>query len=135
MARAIGTGDMRSRWSRGFSLVELLLVLFVVALLASLVAPVVTSSIHRARESTLKEDLHVLRKAIDDFYTDTGRYPESLAQLAEKRYVRKIPIDPMTEQANTWVEVRGEGQNAGGVVDVRSGSEEKSIDGVAYRDW
>lgn len=126
---------MRSRWSRGFSLVELLLVLFVVALLASLVAPVVTSSIHRARESTLKEDLHVLRKAIDDFYTDTGRYPESLAQLAEKRYVRKIPIDPMTEQANTWVEVRGEGQNAGGVVDVRSGSEEKSIDGVAYRDW
>ena len=119
----------------GFSLVELLLVLFVVALLASLVAPVVTSSIHRARESTLKEDLHVLRKAIDDFYTDTGRYPESLAQLAEKRYVRKIPIDPMTEQANTWVEIRGEGQNAGGVVDVRSGSEEKSIDGVAYRDW
>lgn len=134
MARVIVTGDMRSRWS-GFSLVELLLVLFVVALLASLVAPVVTSSIHRARESTLKEDLHVLRKAIDDFYTDTGRYPESLAQLAEKRYVRKIPIDPMTEQANTWVEIRGEGQSAGGVVDVRSGSEEKSIDGVAYRDW
>ena len=135
MAHAIVTGDMRSRGSGGFSLVELLLVLFVVALLASLVAPVVTSSIHRARESTLKEDLHVLRKAIDDFYTDTGRYPESLTQLAEKRYVRKIPIDPMTEQANTWVEVRGEGQNAGGVVDVRSGSEEKSIDGVAYRDW
>jgi len=109
-------------------------VLFVIALLASLVAPVVTGNIQRARESTLKEDLYVLRKAIDDYYADTGRYPENLALLADKRYIRKIPIDPITERANTWVEIRGEGQNAG-VVDVRSGSEDKSADGVAYRDW
>lgn len=109
--------------------------LFVIALLASLVAPVVTGSIQRARESTLMEDLRVMRKAIDDYYADTGRYPENLAQLADKRYIRKIPKDPITEQVNTWVEIRGEGLNAGGVVDVRSGSEEKSSDGVAYRDW
>jgi general secretion pathway protein G len=125
---------MKQRQHLGFTLVELLLVLFVIALLASLVAPVVTGNIQRARESTLKEDLYVLRKAIDDYYADTGRYPENLALLADKRYIRKVPIDPITERANTWVEIRGEGQN-GGVVDVRSGSEEKSADGVAYRDW
>jgi general secretion pathway protein G len=135
MVRATVTGELlgKQRYT-GFSLVELLLVLFVIALLASLVAPVMTGTIQRARESTLKEDLQVLRKAIDDYYTDTGRYPENLALLAEKRYVRKIPIDPVTERADTWVEIRGEGQNSG-VVDVRSGAEEKSSDGVAYRDW
>ena len=115
-------------------MVELLLVLFVVALLASLVAPVMTGSIQRARESALKEDLYALRKAVDDFYADTGRYPESLVQLADKRYIRKVPVDPMTERVNSWVEIRGEGQNAG-IIDVRSGSEEKSPDGVAYKDW
>ncbi len=125
---------MRLPGSHGFTLVELLLVLFVVALLASLVAPVVTGSIQRARESSLKEDLHVMRKAIDDFYADTGRYPESLAQLVEKRYLRKVPVDPMTDKTETWIEVKGEGKDTG-VMDVRSGSEEKSPDGVPYRDW
>ncbi len=125
---------MRHQRNSGFTLVELLLVLFVVALLASLVAPVMTQSIQNARETALKEDLHVLRKAIDDFYADTGQYPESLTKLAEKRYIRKVPVDPMTERANSWVEIRGEGQNAG-IVDVRSGTEKKSSDGVAYREW
>lgn len=120
--------------ARGFTLVELLLVLFVVALLASLVAPVVTGSIQRAREASLKEDLHVMRKAIDDFYADNGRYPASLSLLVEKRYLRKIPVDPLTDKATTWVEEKGEGKDTG-VMDVRSGSEEKSPDGVPYRDW
>lgn len=119
---------------RGFTLVELLLVLFVVALLASLVAPVVTGTIHQARESALKEDLHIMRKALDDFYTDNGRYPESLKQLVEKRYMRKIPVDPFTDSATTWVEVKGQEKDTG-VMDVRTGSEEKAADGVAYRDW
>ena len=128
-------GDsLRLRENRGFTLVELLLVLFVVALLASLVTPVVTGAIQRARESSLKEDLHVMRKALDDFYTENGRYPESLRQLVEKRYLRKIPVDPFTENATTWIEIKGEGKDAG-VMDVRSGSEEKDVDGVAYRDW
>lgn len=128
-------GDiLRPSASRGFTLVELLLVLFVVALLASLVSPVVTGTIQRARESSLKEDLHVMRKALDDFYTDTGRYPESLKQLVEKRYLRKIPVDPLTENATTWIEIKGEGKDSG-VMDVRSGSEEKTADGIAYREW
>ena len=125
---------VRSTGNRGFTLVELLLVLFVVALLASLVAPVVTGTIQRARESSLKEDLHVMRKALDDFYTDNGRYPESLKQLVEKRYLRKIPVDPLTDKATTWIEVKGEDKDAG-IMDVRSGAEEKAADGVPYRDW
>jgi len=118
----------------GFTLVELLLVLFVVALLASLVAPVATRSIQQARESSLKEDLHVMRKAIDDYYTDNNRYPESLQQLVEKRYLRKIPVDPFTDKTETWIEVKSESKEAG-VIDVRSGSEDKPAEGPPYREW
>lgn len=129
------TGKHRNgRRARGFTLVELLLVLFVVAMLASLVAPMVTSSIQRARESTLREDLRVLRKAIDDYYGDTGKYPESLETLAEKRYIRKVPVDPITDRADSWIAVRGEDTNSG-VMDVRSGSDEQAADGSRYQDW
>jgi len=118
----------------GFTLVELLLVLFIVALLASLVAPVVSNSVHRARETALREDLSVMRKAIDDFYSDTGKYPESLPQLVEKRYLRKIPPDPITDRNDSWKEIRGEGA-VSGVVDIRSGAEGAGADGIPYREW
>ncbi len=131
---------MRLRGSRGFTLVELLLVLFVVALLASLVAPVVTGSIQRARESSLKEDLHVMRKAIDDFYADTGRYPESLVQLVEKRYLRKVPVDPMTGNNTSWRVIMEDAmtsvnQSEPGIFDVRSGSDAVSLEGTPYSEW
>ena len=137
MARAteIGKG-MWPRRKQGFTLVELLLVLFVVALLASLVTPVVTNSIYRAREATLKEDLNVMRKAIDDYYADNGRHPETLAKLVEKRYLRAIPIDPITERKDSWLEIKEENKGKEqGVVDVKSGAEGKSADGVPYREW
>jgi len=124
------------RAAHGFTLVELLVVLTLIAILASLVAPVVSSSIVRAKEATLKENLFILRKAIDDYYADQGDYPTSLQQLVEKRYIRKPPVDPLTDRSDSWVEVHAEDDGKqGGVIDVRSGSEEKSSDGVAYRDW
>ena len=129
------TGEpMMKRQCQGFTLVELLLVLFLVALLASLVVPVATRSIDQARESTLKEDLQVLRKAIDSYYANTGRYPDNLSQLADKRYIRKVPVDPITERANSWIEVPVEGTR-GGIIDVHSGAEGKAADGSSYRDW
>jgi general secretion pathway protein G len=129
------TGELQaSRNFDGFTLIELLIALLLVALLASLVTPIVTSSIHHARESTLKEDLHVLRKAIDDFYSDTGRYPESLELLVEKRYIRKIPIDPTTDRADSWIIVRGDGKNSG-IMDIHSGSDQESTDGSRYQSW
>jgi general secretion pathway protein G len=120
---------------RGFTLVELLLVLFLIALLASIVAPVVTGSVHRARESTLKQNLYVLRKAIDDFYADTGAYPPELEVLVQKRYIRKLPADPITDSRDTWVLVRAEDGGQGGIVDIRSGSDEKGSDGTPYKEW
>ena len=122
--------------SRAFTLMELLLVLLLVALLASLVAPVVTGGIQRARESTLKEDLYALRKAIDDHYADTGSYPAELEELVAKRYLRRIPTDPLTEKRDTWLLVRSEDDKSGkGIVDVRSGSQDKASDGSYFKDW
>ncbi len=121
---------------RGFTLLELLFVLVVVALLAGIVGPMLTGSISHARESTLKEDLRVLRKAIDDYYADNKKYPPELADLAERRYLRAIPADPVTERRDTWVVVRAESeQGTAGVMDVHSGSDLAASDGSFYRDW
>ncbi len=124
------------RKNGGFTLVELLVVLTLVAILASLVAPVVSGAIARAKESALKENLFILRKAIDDYYADQGDYPSGLNQLVEKRYIRKLPVDPLTDRSDSWIEVRSEDDGKqGGVIDVHSGSEEKSSDGAAYKEW
>lgn len=121
---------------RGFTLMELLVVLALVAVLAALVTPVVSSSIQRAKEATLKENLFVLRKAIDDYYADVGAYPPSLDALVEKRYVRKVPTDPVTERSDSWQVTREEeGGEEAGIIDVHSGAEEEAADGSAYREW
>jgi general secretion pathway protein G len=123
---------------RGFTLLEMLLVLLLVALLASLAAPVVTQSIQRARESTLRADLYALRKAIDDFHADNGAYPKELDDLVTKRYLRRIPPDPLTEKRDTWLLVRAEEEKSGqasGILDVRSGSPEQAADGSYFKDW
>ena len=138
----LGHGSARAQ-SRGFTLVELLLVLLIVAMLASLVAPVVTGSIRQAKESALKKDLHVMRQAIDDHFADTGGYPGELEELVKKRYLRRIPPDPITERRETWELVReGDGpmqdrgdKRAQGIIDVRSGSDQIGSDGVSYKEW
>jgi general secretion pathway protein G len=128
--------------SRGFTMIELLLVLALIALLASIAVPVVTGSVLRAKESTLKESLYTLRKAIDDYYADTNSYPSDLETLAQKRYIRKLPKDPITDQRDSWILVRaeddkgqGQGQGQGGIIDVHSGSEINSSDGTPYKEW
>jgi general secretion pathway protein G len=122
--------------ARGFTLLELLFVLVIVALLAGIVGPMLINSIGHARESTLKEDLHVLRKAIDDYYADNGKYPDELDVLAGKRYLRGIPADPITERRDTWITIRVENEKgSSGIIDVHSGSELVASDGTFYRDW
>jgi len=122
--------------ARGFTLIELLFVLVIVALLAGIVGPVLVNSIGNARESTLKEDLFVMRKAIDDYYADNGKYPAELVNLTDRRYLRRIPADPLTQRNDTWVLVRVSSDDGeGGIVDVHSGSNAKASDGTAYRDW
>lgn len=131
-------GTKTGSGERGFTLIELLLVLLLVALLVSLVAPVVTGSVQRAKESTLKENLYVLRKAIDDYYADTGKYPADLDELVQKRYVRKIPRDPITESKDTWQLVRSDGDgrsDRSGIIDLHSGSDAVASDGTAFKEW
>ncbi|MBI2779608.1 MAG: prepilin-type N-terminal cleavage/methylation domain-containing protein [Gammaproteobacteria bacterium] len=117
--------------ARGFTLVELMVVLVLIVILASLAAPLVTSSIQRGREAVLREDLLVMRKAIDNYYADTGSYPEDMKQLMEKRYLRQIPVDPLTERSDTWREVRDDA----GIIDIKSGADGKSANDVSYSEW
>ena len=130
MVRTIVTG----KTERGFTFMELLVVLALIALLASMIAPVLTGSIARAREAALKENLQVMRKSIDDYYGDRSEYPPDLDTLVQKRYLRRVPVDPLTERADSWRLVKAEHER-GGVMDVHSGSDEQSGEGGYYRDW
>jgi general secretion pathway protein G len=120
---------------RGFTLIELLVVLAIVALLLSVAAPRYFGSVERSKEAVLKENLFLLRDAIDQYHADKGKYPPSLASLVEDRYLRAVPVDPITESPSTWVVVAPGGSAAGGVFDVKSGAEGRARDGTGYADW
>ena len=121
--------------SRGFTLVELLVVLAIVATLLSIAAPRYYSSIDRSKEAVLKENLYQLRDAIGKYYADKGKYPESLEALAGDKYLRKLPLDPVTDSAATWIVVPPEDLQKGGVFDVKSGAQGKSLDGTEFASW
>lgn len=125
------------RCRRGFTLIELIVVLAIIALLASIVAPRYFNSVERAREATLRSSLSTMRDAIDKFVGDQNRYPESLDELVEKHYLRSLPLDPITESRETWLAVPPPEDSIylGGMSDVHSGSQAKALDGSAYQDW
>ena len=124
----------------GFTLIELMIVMSLIVILASIGLAVYTNSVTRAKESVLKEDLFRMRDAIDQYYSDKGEYPTSLQDLVSQKYLRSVPVDPFTNSADTWREVPAEPDPTNpvaqpGVYDVRSGSELKAIDGTSYSDW
>lgn len=122
--------------ARGFTLMELMVVMAIIASLMTLALPRYFNSVERSREAVLRQDLSVMRDAIDKFFADRGRYPNTLEELAERRYLRRVPIDPVTESATTWVIVPPpEGEAREGVYDVRSGAPGRSLDGEAYESW
>lgn len=121
---------------RGFTLIELLVVMAVIATLLTIAVPRYFQHLDRAREATLRESLAVMRDAIDKYRADLGRYPESLDDLVTRRYLRKVPPDPITESAESWVIVpppEEPGQRK--VWDVQSGAEGQGRDGSDYRTW
>lgn len=120
-------------FAKGFTLVELLLVLFLIGLLASIAMPNVSSSVQRAKEATLRENLLVTRKAIDGYYSDRGKYPESLDVLVDERYLRSLPLDPITEKTSSWVFEYDDSFSGGtGIIDIHSGANGQSLSGIAY---
>lgn len=120
---------------RGFTLIELLVVMTIVALLLSVALPRYFGHLEKSREAVLRQDLAVMRGAIDTYHGDTGRYPETLEALVDARYLRALPVDPITERADTWQTVEPSGGESGGVYDVRSGAPGTARDGTRYGDW
>lgn len=121
----------------GFTAIELILVLVIVALLASIAAPNVSKSIQRATETALKENLYITRSALDDFYADVGRYPNTLEELVEKKYLRNLPLDPITDDRSSWQLSYSEEQGADqqGIMDIHSGADGESMEGQSYQEW
>ena len=144
MGRSTVTGrrfaGSRVRRGAGFTLIELMVVMSLIVLLASIGLAVYANSVIRAKESVLKEDLFRMRDAIDQYYADKGKYPGSLQDLVSDKYLRAIPADPFTNSADTWREIPSEPDPTNptaqpGVYDVRSGSDQKALDGTNYADW
>jgi general secretion pathway protein G len=120
---------------RGFTLIELIVVFLIIAILLTLAMPRYFSSIDRSKEAVLKENLYQVRDAIGKYYGDKGKYPESLEALASEKYLRKLPVDPLTESATTWVIVPPQDPEKSGVYDIKSGAEGKAADGTAFSEW
>jgi general secretion pathway protein G len=126
---------MRNGKPRGFTMIELLVALAIVGLITAIAAPRYFGNLDRAREDVLKEDLYILRDAIGKFYADRNRYPDNLQELVKEKYLRKLPADPFTQSANSWVVVPSEDPAMGVVADVRSGAPNKGRDGTWLKDW
>jgi general secretion pathway protein G len=125
----------RVRRTRGFTLIELLVVLAIVALLLTLAVPRFFPSVDGARETILADNLRNTRSVIDQYYADTGRYPDSLEQLVEKHYLRNVPVDPITESSETWIVVPPEETSKGAVYSIRSGAPGTGRNGRPYQEW
>ena len=126
---------VKLRHATGFTLIELLVVMAIIATLLSIVSPRYFNSIDKAKETVLRQDLAIMRDAIDKFYSDMGSYPITLDELVERRYLRSIPIDPLTESNETWVEMPPLNDEEEGVYDVHSGYNGQALDGSYYEEW
>jgi general secretion pathway protein G len=131
---------MRRVADRGFTMVELLVVISIIVILAAMGMAQYRNSVIRAREAVLKEDLFRMRDAIDQYYADKMKYPSGLEDLVTDGYLRELPVDPFTNSKDTWQAVNAEPNvndttSQPGIYDVKSGSNETSMDGTPYSDW
>lgn len=134
------TGRQPQNRQRGFSLMELLIVMSILAILASIAVPSYQKHLIKAREAVLAEDLYQMRQAIDQFFADNLRYPDNLEELISAKYLRKLPQDPFTRSDKTWQIKAPEATSAeetvrGSVFDVASGSNLIGLNSIPYRDW
>lgn len=129
------TPNGRKPRRRGFTLIELLVSMAIVALLLALAVPRYFGRIELAKETVLRENLHQMRDALDKFYSDNARYPETLQELVSKKYLRRIPPDPVTDSDKTWQIVPPVAPKKGAVFDIKSGAPGNGKDGTPYNSW
>ena len=131
----MGTSRNAGLQGRGFTLVELLVVLAIIGLLISIVASHYVGRLSRAQETVLRQDLAIMRDGLDKYYADLGVYPPALDDLVSKRYLRAIPPDPLTQSTQSWVVVPPADPKKGAVFDIRSGAQGVGSDGKVYGEW
>lgn len=124
----------------GFTLVELMIVMTIIGILASIAIPSYIRSVQKAKEAVLREDLHTLRTAIDSYTVDKEKAPQSLDDLVQAGYLKSIPNDPMTSRSDTWITSQSDtmtdiNETQGGMDDVHSGSQGLASDGTTYNTW
>lgn len=134
------TTQPRNAAEGGFTLIELIIVMTVIGLLASIAIPSFINSVKRAREAVLKEDLHTMRSAIDSYTVDREQAPQTLDDLVQAGYLKSIPVDPITSHADTWITSQSDAltsisETQGGITDVHSGAQGVATDGASYNSW
>ena len=137
--RLTGT-SAQERTDTGFTLIELIIVMTVIGLLASIAIPSYLNSVRKAREAVLREDLRTLRTAIDSFTVDREQGPQSLDDLVQAGYLKSVPVDPMTNHNDTWITSQGDAMTSitetqSGISDVHSGAQNVATDGTTYNNW
>lgn len=133
----------KKKKSQGFTLIEIIIVFTLIGILVGLALPQYQTATRRARETTLRQNLSILRTLINQYYTDKMLYPASLQNLVEEGYLREIPKDPITGSSETWIEIPEvltpedmlSGMEIPGIIDVQSGSERIGLDGTPYSTW
>lgn len=123
---------MRKDLGKGFTLIELLVVMAIIGLLLSLAAPRYFGTLERAKETALQENLKIVRDVIDKFYSDKGRYPETLDELVTTKYLKAVPVDPMTDSNSTWILIPPKTSSDRGVMDIKSGAPNATASGVPF---
>jgi general secretion pathway protein G len=124
-----------NRGTAGFTLIELLVVMTIIGVLLTIAVPRYFRTVERSKETVLRHDLAVVRESIDKYYADLGQYPDALAALVDKHYIRSVPIDPFTKSAATWLMIASEDPDHPGVRDIHSGSPDAASDGSPFVSW
>jgi general secretion pathway protein G len=126
---------MRKYTRNGFTLIELLVVMAIIATLLTIAVPRYFHSVEKSKEAVLHQNLALTRQTLDKYFSDTGKYPDSLDDLVNKKYLRSLPYDPITESNATWLIIAPETAEKGVVFDIKSGATGKALDGSDYKDW
>jgi len=132
MALHTGSGNLKNK---GFTLIELMVVMSIIALLLTIALPRYIKTLDKSREVALRQNLHQMRDALDKYYGDKGKYPESLEDLVLQHYLKNIPPDPMTDSTTTWVAIPPPDAMPGAVYDIKSGAQGKAYDQTTFSEW